>query len=385
MELLRLATAGSVDDGKSTLIGRLLYDAKALMADEIESVGEDLSRLTDGLRAEREQGITIDVAWRHFATPRRRFILADCPGHAQYTRNMVTGASTADLALILVDVRNGLTEQSRRHATITRLLGVPHVVVAVNKMDLVDFSEEAFDTVVREFLEWAPDDAAFIPISALHGDNVVEPSARTPWYGGEPLLTHLESVPAAPPPALRPARLAVQSVIRDGEDRWYAGSLAAGVLRAGDEVVVLPSGLRTRVAEGGGEAPHAVSIRLEDELDVSRGDVIAHADDPPETLRELSATLCWMGDEPGRSGGRYLLKHMTRTVRARLDEITHRLDVVALTQEPATELALNDIAQVHLRLAEPIAADPYSVGRLTGAFILIDESSNETVAAGMID
>src|SRR5687767_12465809 len=233
-ELLRLATAGSVDDGKSTLIGRLLYDAKALMADEIESVGEDLSRLTDGLRAEREQGITIDVAWRHFATPRRRFILADCPGHAQYTRNMVTGASLADLALILVDVRAGLTEQSRRHAAIARLLGVPHVVVAVNKMDLVAFSEDAFDAVVREFLEWAPHDACFVPISALHGDNVVEPSARTPWYGGEPLLTHLETVPAAAPPAGRPARLPVQLVIRDGEQRWYAGTLAAGALGPGD-------------------------------------------------------------------------------------------------------------------------------------------------------
>jgi sulfate adenylyltransferase large subunit len=385
MDLLRIATAGSVDDGKSTLIGRLLYDAKALMADEIESVGEDLSRLTDGLRAEREQGITIDVAWRHFATPRRRFILADCPGHAQYTRNMVTGASTADLALILVDVRNGLTEQSRRHASITRLLGVPHVVVAVNKMDLVDFSEDAFDTIVREFLEWAPHDAVFVPISALHGDNVVEPSTRTPWYGGEPLLTHLETVPAALPPSSRSARLPVQTVIRDGEDRWYAGNLASGVLRPGDEVVVLPSGRVTRVAEGGGEAPHAVTVRLEDELDVSRGDLIAHADAPPEVRRELTATLCWMGDTPGRPGARYLLKHTTRTVPARLEEIIDRLDVLNLSRDPVAEFALNDIGRVRLRLAEPIAADIYAEERATGAFILIDESTNDTVAAGMVD
>jgi bifunctional enzyme CysN/CysC len=393
--MLRVATAGSVDDGKSTLIGRLLFDSKSLMADQ-EAGLEDLALLTDGLRAEREQGITIDVAYRHFATPSRRFVLHDCPGHAQYTRNMATGASTADLALILVDARRGLTEQSRRHAAIAALLRVPQVTVCVNKMDLVDWSEEAFDGVCREFLEFAAalglHEIAFIPISALEGDNVVEPSANMPWYGGVPLLAHLEAAPESVVAADAPARLPVQLVIREGEQRRYAGRLAAGTLRAGDEVVVLPSGVRTRVAavDGpGGEreavfAPLSVAIALEDDVDVGRGDLIAAASEPPEPMRELAATVCWLGDAPARPGGRYLVKHTTRTVRARLDEVAHRLDVTTLEREPADALELNDIGELRLRLGEPVMADRYADIRATGAFVLIDEATNETVGAGMI-
>ncbi|HWT22694.1 MAG TPA: GTP-binding protein, partial [Solirubrobacteraceae bacterium] len=320
-ELLRLATAGSVDDGKSTLIGRLLYDAKAVLADQLAHVeevsrrrggdGPDLALLTDGLRAEREQGITIDVAYRPFATGRRRFIIADTPGHAQYTRNMVTGASTADLALILIDVRHGMTEQSRRHMAIAKLLGIPNVVVCVNKMDLVDHVEDAFDAVAREVLDWSAridlHDVVFIPISALHGDNVVEPSARMPWYAGQPLLAHLETVPLGRDDG--PARLPVQTVLR-GDRRLYAGQVAAGALRVGDEVCVLPAGGRTRVAAIEGPsgpldeapAPLSVAVALEDELDVSRGDVLAAADAPPVSRRELTATLCWLGDAPARPG-----------------------------------------------------------------------------------
>jgi sulfate adenylyltransferase large subunit len=402
-ELLRLATAGSVDDGKSTLIGRLLYDAKAVLADQLAHVeevsrrrgaaGPDLALLTDGLRAEREQGITIDVAYRPFATPRRRFIIADTPGHAQYTRNMVTGASTADLALILIDARHGMTEQSRRHTAIAKLLGIPHVVVCVNKMDLVDHAEEAFDAVVREVLDWSAridlHDVAFIPISALHGDNVVEPSARMPWYAGRPLLAHLEDVPLAGDDG--PARLPVQTVLR-GERRLYAGRVAAGAWRVGDDVVVLPSGARTRVAGIEGPsgpleeapAPLSVAVALEDELDIGRGDLLAAPDSAPLPTRELTATLCWLGDVPAQPGGRYLLKHATRTVRAKLDVLEHRLDVTTLERAPAERLELNDLARVRVRLGEPIAADPYSICRGTGAFILIDEGTNDTVAAGMI-
>jgi sulfate adenylyltransferase large subunit len=396
MNLLRVATAGSVDDGKSTLIGRLLFDSKSLMADQ-EAGLEDLALLTDGLRAEREQGITIDVAYRHFATPNRRFVLHDCPGHAQYTRNMATGASTADLALILVDARRGLTEQSRRHAAIAALLRVPQVTVCVNKMDLVDWSEDAFDAVCREFLEWAArlglHGITFIPVSALEGDNVVEPSARMPWYAGETLLAHLEAAPPAlGGPSELPARLPVQLVLRDGDQRRYAGRLAAGTLRPGDEVVVLPAGVRTRVSvverpgsdADGAFAPLSVAVGLEHDVDVARGDLIAAAEDAPEPVRELAATVCWLGDAPARPGSRYLLKHTTRTVRARLDGVEDRLDVTTLEHEPADELALNDIGTLRLRLGEPVMADAYAAVRATGAFILIDEATNETVGAGMI-
>jgi sulfate adenylyltransferase large subunit len=402
VDLLRLATAGSVDDGKSTLIGRLLYDAKAVLADQLAHVEErsveglDLALLTDGLRAEREQGITIDVAYRSFATPRRRFILADCPGHAQYTRNMVTGASTADVALLLVDARAGLTEQSRRHATIAALLRIRHVIVVVNKMDLVDYAEEAFDDAVRQVMELSAriglEGVEFIPISALHGDNVVERSERMAWYGGPPLLDRLETVPVEPP-AVHGARLPVQLVLRgEGGARWAAGRLAAGMLRAGDEVVLLPSGVRTRVAEvrdADGpaevvEAPLSVSIRLEDEVDLARGELIAAAADAPEPARELSATVCWLGDRPARERDRYVLKHGTRAVPARIDAIEGRIEFETLEWPAAGELELNDIAHVRLRLGGDIAADPYARCHATGAFILIDEATNDTVAAGMI-
>ena len=390
--MLRVATAGSVDDGKSTLIGRLLHDAKALMADEIGTAA-DLARLTDGLRAEREQGITIDVAYRHFATPNRRFVLHDCPGHAQYTRNMATGASTADLALVLVDARRGLTEQSRRHLAIATLLGVPGVTVLVNKMDLVGYAEERFDAVVREVLDWASrlglHDVGFIPVSALHGDNVVDRSSAMPWYEGESLLEHLEAAPAANGVADGPARLPVQYVIRGGETRWYAGRLAAGTLRVGDEVIVLPSSTRTRIAgfEDGREtaaAPRSVAVSLADELDVGRGDLLARPAEAPEAAREIAATVFWLGDTPARAGGRYLVKHTTRVVPARLDAIEHRLDVTTLAHEPADELELNGIGRVRLRLGVPVVADPYTRVRSTGAFIVIDEATNDTVGAGMI-
>jgi sulfate adenylyltransferase large subunit len=394
-----------VDDGKSTLIGRLLYDAKAILADQLAHVeevsrrrggsGPDLALVTDGLRAEREQGITIDVAYRYFATPRRRFIIADTPGHAQYTRNMVTGASTADLALILVDAENGVTQQSRRHAAIARLLGLRHVTVAINKMDLVDFSEAAFDAVVRELCDWAArldlHDLTFIPVSALHGDNVVEPSSRLGWYGGPPLLEHLETVPVGDEDAERPARLPVQHVIR-ADGRRYAGQVAAGVLRRGDEMVVLPAGTRTRVVaiegpDGERESAPAglsVAVRLADELDVGRGDLLAAADGAPVAQRDLDATVCWLGDAPARPGGRYLLKHTTRTVRARLESIEHRLDVETLAHVPAPQLALNDIARVRVRTGDAVLADPYDESRATGAFILVDEATNDTVGAGMV-
>ena len=389
--MLRVATAGSVDDGKSTLIGRLLHDSKSLMADELGTAA-DLARLTDGLRAEREQGITIDVAYRHFATPNRRFVLHDCPGHAQYTRNMATGASTADLALVLVDARRGMTEQSRRHLAIAALLGVPGVTVLINKMDLVGYAEERFDAVAREVLDWASrlglEGVGFIPVSALHGDNVVERSAAMPWYAGESLLEHLEAAPAGDGLADGPARLPIQYVIRAAAERWYAGRLASGTLRVGDDVVVLPSGTRSRVAafEDGADtavAGRSIAVALEDELDVGRGDLLARASEAPEPVRELEATLCWLGDEPARPGARYLIKHTTRSVPAKLDAIEHRLDVTTLAHEPADELELNAIGRVRLRLASPLVPDPYDRVRATGAFIVVDERTNDTVGAGM--
>ncbi len=409
-DLLRLATAGSVDDGKSTLIGRLLFDSKQILTDQLAHVEEasrrrgagmvDLSLLVDGLRAEREQGITIDVAYRYFATGRRTFIIADTPGHVQYTRNMVTGASTADLAVILVDARKGLLEQSKRHAFISSLLGIPHLVVAVNKMDLVDYDEEVFDTIVREFCEFARGlggvrDIVYVPISAKLGDNVVDRSERMPWYGGTPLLEHLESVEVADARNLDDVRFPVQWVIRDHETdyRGYAGQLAGGVLRTGDEVLVLPSGLTTRVAridtfDGALEeavAGMSVTLLLEDELDVSRGDIICHAAGAPQLARELEATVCWMADAPLRAGARYAIKHATHGARAIVDAVVDRVDVHTLApDEDATELGLNDIGRVRLRTSKPMAFDPYARNRATGSFILIDESSNDTVGAGMI-
>jgi sulfate adenylyltransferase large subunit len=395
MELLRVATAGSVDDGKSTLIGRLLHDSGALLSDERS---HDLAQLTDGLRAEREQGITIDVAHRSFATPRRRFVLIDCPGHAQYTRNMLTGASTADAAVVLVDVCQGLTRQSRRHLAICALLGLRHVVVCVNKLDLVDWSEEAFDAVALDTLEWTAEmglrDLAFIPVSALYGDNIVERSANLPGYGGEPLLAHLEELPLDRVASDMGARLPVQLALRDpaGGPRRYAGRLAAGTLTVGDDVVALPSGARSRVARietpaGAVEvaaAPLSVSVALEDDVDVGRGDLLATADDVPPLTRELAATVCWLGHDPVAPGARLALKHGTRTVAAKLDAIDHRLDVETLVRAPANELTLNDIGRVRLRIGAELAVDAYADSPSTGAFILIDESTHDTVGAGMV-
>jgi bifunctional enzyme CysN/CysC len=402
--LMRLATAGSVDDGKSTLIGRLLHDAKAILSDQLDDLhgrdgALDLSRLTDGLRAEREQGITIDVAYRYFATSRRSFILADTPGHVQYTRNMVTGASTADLAIVLVDARNGVVEQTKRHAFIASLLGIPHVVVAVNKMDLVDYDEQVFDGIVADFSAFAAgldvSDIAFIPMSALHGDNVVERSEAMGWYGGLPLLEHLETVQIAADRNLDELRFPVQYVVRDHatDYRGYAGRIASGVVRPGDEVLVLPTG-RTTTVEAidtyDGELaeavpPQSVTLRLADDLDISRGDLICGPEDRPSLERELTADVCWMADAPLRPRGRYLIKHAAHTVAAIVDELVDRVDVHTLDRDAApAELALNDIGRVRLRTAKPVAFDPYARNRATGGFILIDEASNETVGAGMI-
>jgi len=406
-QLLRFATAGSVDDGKSTLIGRLLYDAKSLHADTIEQVqsaskgGEiDLALLTDGLRAEREQGITIDVAYRHFATPKRRFIIADTPGHAQYTRNMVTGASTADLAIVLVDAREGLLTQSRRHAAIAGLLGIPRIVLAVNKMDLVDYDQDAFRRICGEFRAWASrlrvEELACIPISALKGDNVVERTENLAWFGGPTLLQYLEEAPVAAGLADGPLRLPVQWVVRDreSEHRGYAGQLAGGTVRVGDEVVVLPAGTASRVSaidapsgsvESAG-APLSIAVQLEDQLDVARGAMIMPAGEAPRSGREIDATVCWVGEAQSRPRGRYLLKHTTSTVRAVLDAIHHTLEVEQLTERgDAESLSRNEIGRVTLRTSAPLFFDRYADNRTTGSFILIDEATNETVGAGMID
>ncbi len=395
--LLRLATAGSVDDGKSTLIGRLLYDSKSLMADQVADAEVDLARLTDGLRAEREQGITIDVAYRFFATPERSFIIADTPGHVRYTRNMVTGASTADLAVVLVDARNGVLEQSRRHAYLSAQLGIKHMVACVNKMDLVDWDEARFRQIERDFAavleELGVNEALAIPVSALHGDNVVERSDRAPWYDGPPLLRHLEQVEVARDRNLDDVRFPVQWVVRTTDYRGYAGQMASGILRPGDEVVVLPRGDRTTVErietlDGPLDAafpPMSVVVHLASDLDAGRGSMICGVDDPPPVARRLDARICWMADTPLQAGGRYLLKHTTRRVRARVESIDAKLDLDTLRDGgPATELELNDIARVHLDLAAPVMAEPYARNRFTGAFILIDETTRDTVAAGMV-
>ena len=419
LDLLRFTTAGSVDDGKSTLIGRLLYDSKQVFEDQLEHVAQaserrggegtlDLALLTDGRRDEREQGITIDVAYRYFATAKRRFIIADCPGHRQYTRNMVTGASTADVSVVLIDARMGVVEQSKRHAFISALLGIPEMVVAINKMDLVDYSQERFDELVAELGGFAEKlrgvkSITYIPMSALDGDNVVERSERMAWYEGPVLLDLLEQVEVAyDHPDDRPARFPVQWVIRPGagaageglEDyRGYAGQLASGALRRGDEVAVLPGGARTRIAaidtyDGELEeamAPMSLTLRLEDELDISRGELICHPEQAPVVASELQADVCWMTEEPLRAGSRYLLKHTSRNATAIVDQIDDVVDVHTLERDaPPTELALNDIGRVRLRTSSPLAFDPYTSNRPTGSFILIDQSSNRTVGAGMI-
>jgi bifunctional enzyme CysN/CysC len=412
-ELLRLATAGSVDDGKSTLIGRLLYDSKAIFEDQLDALrrstelrGEDgtnLALLTDGLRAEREQGITIDVAYRYFATPKRKFIIADTPGHVEYTRNMVTGASTAHLALILVDARKGMLEQSRRHAFLSSLLGIPHMVLCVNKMDLVDWSHERFEEIRAEFSQFAArmevHDLSFIPVSALHGDNVVNRSDNSPWYEGPPLLHHLEEVYIASDENFMDPRFPVQYVIRPNTDeyhdfRGYAGTVASGIFRSGDEVVVLPTGSQSRIRSiltADGEvteafSPMAVTIVLEDELAVSRGDMLCRPNNRPKITQDLAATVCWMDDRaPLTVGEDYLIKHTTRTVRARVQSLPYRLDINTLSRDQDIDrLGLNEIGRVTLHTAQPLCIDDYQTHRATGSFIVIDPRTNVTVGAGMI-
>jgi bifunctional enzyme CysN/CysC len=412
-ELLRFATAGSVDDGKSTLIGRLLYDSKAIFEDQLEAVERtseamgteytNLALLTDGLRAEREQGITIDVAYRYFATPRRKFIIADTPGHIQYTRNMVTGASTADLALVLVDARKGLVEQSRRHAFLASLLRIPHLVLCVNKMDLVGWSQERFEEIKDEFRAFAAkldiSDLTFIPISALHGDNVVTRSANTPWYEGTSLLHHLEEVHIASDRNLIDVRYPVQYVIRPHSGEWhdyrgYAGQVAGGVLKPGDEVVVLPSGFTSTIAaietaDGPVDeafSPMSVTVRLTDEIDVSRGDMICRPHNQPSVGQDIDAMVCWMSEGSSLEVGQKLaIKHTTRSARALVKDVQYRLDVNTLHRhDDEHELRLNEIGRVRLRTTVPLFYDEYRRNRTTGSFILIDEATNNTVGAGMI-
>jgi bifunctional enzyme CysN/CysC len=412
--LLRVATAGSVDDGKSTLIGRLLYDSKAIFEDQLTAVEAtsrsrgldvpDLALLTDGLRAEREQGITIDVAYRYFATPKRKFIIADTPGHVQYTRNMVTGASTADVALILIDARNGVLEQSRRHAFLAALLGIRHLVVCINKMDLVDYARERFAEIREEFRRFAMklevSDLAFIPVCALTGDNVVQRSQAMPWYEGTSLLHHLEELHVSSDRNLIDVRLPVQSVIRphrstQADFRGYAGTIAGGVMRAGDEVTVLPSGFTTHVARiwapGGRElsegfAGQAVTVELTDDIDIGRGDLICRPHNRPHIGQDIDAMLCWLTPESQLSaGGRYTIQHTSHSTRAVVRELDYRLDINTLHRDQsATGLALNEIGRTQLRTQQPLLFDAYRRSRNTGSFILVDEATNNTVAAGMI-
>jgi bifunctional enzyme CysN/CysC len=411
-DLLRFSTAGSVDDGKSTLIGRLLYDTKTAFEDQLEHVADvsrrrgdertNLALLTDGLRAEREQGITIDVAYRYFATKRRKFIIADTPGHVQYTRNMVTGASTASLSIVLVDARQGMLEQSRRHAYIGSLLKIPHLLFAVNKMDLVNWDEATFRRIEEEFRNFAArldiQDITFIPISALTGANVVDRSADMPWYHGPTLLYHLETVHIASDRNLIDVRFPVQWVVRPQSDehhdyRGYAGQVAGGVLRVGDEVTALPSGLTTKITklEQGGKPvevafpPMSVTIHLQDDLDVSRGDMLCRPNNQPIVGQDLDAMICWMSDKPLSPKGRYALKHTTRWTRAIVTDVLYRLDVnTGHRQEDAQQLGLNDLGRVKLRTTSPVIYDPYRRNRTTGSFILVDEATNSTVAAGML-
>ena len=413
--LLRLATAGSVDDGKSTLVGRLLHDSKSVLADQLDAVERvsrdrglahaDLALLTDGLRAEREQGITIDVAYRYFATADRSFILADCPGHVQYTRNTVTGASTADAVVLLVDARKGVLEQTRRHLAVAALLRVPHVIVAVNKIDLVGFDQNVYTRVAADLADVATDlglpDLISVPVSALDGDNVVDRSSRTDWYTGPSLLEILETLPAADDPSQEEFRFPVQLTLRPQEAardaahreyRGYAGQIASGVVRVGDHVVVLPGGSRTTIAgidTADGElteafAPRSVVLRLSEDIDVARGDLIAAASSAPEPTRDLAATVCWLSDEPLSKHSRVLLKHTTRTTRAIISAVDGILDLDAVQIVAAHDLGLNDIGRLRIRTAEPIAAEPYARHRRTGAFLLIDAQSGQTLAAGMV-
>ncbi|WP_317170448.1 sulfate adenylyltransferase subunit CysN [Flammeovirga aprica] len=412
MEILRFTTAGSVDDGKSTLIGRLLYDSKSIFEDQLDQVSEtskrkglehvDLSLLTDGLRAEREQGITIDVAYRYFATPKRKFIIADTPGHIQYTRNMVTGASTANLALILIDARKGLVEQTHRHAIIASLLQIPHMIVCVNKMDLVDYDEAIFEKIQEEFKEFAAKlnlkDIRFVPISALKGDNVVNRSEQTPWYSGETLLHTLENIYISSDNNYIDPRFAVQTIIRPHSDKFhdfrgYAGRISSGVFRKGDDIVALPSGFTSKVKnifngmEEVEEAfpPQSVTITLEDDIDISRGDMLVRPNNQPEQTQDLDVMLCWMDDQPPRPRAKYILRHTTNEARCMIKDIKYKMNINTLSRiEGDKSLHMNDIARVQLRTTKPILWDPYKSNRITGSLILVDEATNNTVAAGMI-
>lgn len=405
-DLLRLSTAGSVDDGKSTLIGRLLYDSRGIYEDQLEAVTKasvgrnagaiDFSLLTDGLRAEREQGITIDVAYRYFATPKRKFIIADTPGHEQYTRNMVTGASTAELAIVLVDARKGMLPQSRRHAYIASLLGLPHLVVAVNKMDLVGYDRAVFETIetdFRKFLEGSKVKSYFVPISALAGDNVVSPSSNMPWFTGPNLLEYLEQAPVGTQNRRAPFRFPVQRVVRpDQHFRGYAGTVASGEIQPGDPVVILPSGRRSKVESittfdgdlDRAAERQAVTLSLADEVDISRGDTIAGVDDLPQQSNAIEATLVWLNQSPAQLGARYRIKSATRQGTCHLNSIEHRININTLAHEGARSLEMNEIAVVHIETARPMVFDSYESNRTTGSFILIDPATNATVAAGLI-
>ena len=416
IELLRFNTCGSVDDGKSTLIGRLLYDSKSLMEDQVEALEKsaditgggqiNLANLTDGLRAEREQGITIDVAYRYFATPKRKFIVADTPGHVQYTRNMVTGASTANLSIVLVDARQGVIEQTRRHTYIAALLGIPHLVIAINKMDLVDWKEECFQEIRDEIEGFLPKfgtfrDVKFIPMSALAGDNVVDASAKTPWYEGPALLHHLETVHIASDRNFSSFRFPVQWVNRPNNPtnqelhdfRGLSGQIASGIVRQGQEVVILPAGIKTKVKEiwsyDGSLAeafcPQSVTVCLENDIDVSRGDMIAGLDNLPGRSTDLQARVCWMNPRPLAAGKKFHLKHTTQTVQAVVTALENKINFNTLEQEPApAALAMNDIGTIRLKTAKPLLFDGYETNRLTGSFILVEQGSNATVAAGML-
>lgn len=413
MDLLRFTTAGSVDDGKSTLIGRLLFDSKAIFQDQIDAIeatskrkGQDdvdLSLLTDGGKAEREQGITIDVAYRYFATPKRKFIIADTPGHIQYTRNMVTGASTADLAIILIDARKGVIEQTSRHSFIASLLQIKHLVVCVNKMDLVDFSEEVFESIKKDFSKFASrldvPDIRFIPISALKGDNVVDQSKKTPWYQGGTLLHALENVKIGADLNHVDARFPVQTVIRPQIDefrdyRGYAGRVAGGVFKPGDEVEILPSGFTTKIKSidtfsgpiAEAFTPMSVTITLEDEIDISRGDMIAKPNNKPEAKQDIDMMVCWMSTKPLNPRGKYVIKHTSNEVRAMVKNVLYKMDINSLhkLEEENVKVGMNDIARINVRTSQPLFVDDYKKNRATGSVILIDEFSNETVAAGMI-
>ena len=410
--LLRFITAGSVDDGKSTLIGRLLYDSKTIFEDQLDSIeeasaqrgtdGADLSLLTDGLRAEREQGITIDVAYRYFATPKRKFIIADAPGHIQYTRNMVTGASTADLAIILVDARAGLLEQTHRHSFIAHLLGIKHMVVCVNKMDLVDWDEKRYEEIVDAFRSFSSrldvPDIRFIPISALQGDNVVDRSENTSWYDGPTLLNHLEQVHVAADRNLQDCRFPVQYVIRPQTDahrdfRGYAGRVTGGVFKVGDKVLALPSGIASRVKSIAiGDAPvkqafppQSVVMTLEDDIDLSRGDMLVRENNQPDSIQDLDVRVCWLSDRPMRPGAKYELRHTSREVKAVVKEVVYKLDINTLHRmEDDLEVGMNDIARMRIRTAAPVLADDYRRNRATGSFILVDPTTRLTVAAWVI-